>query len=214
MHKITDKRVLELLDELHKKANSNLQWLFLLKASLKRLFKKLSPEDMRDAYISISSEQGKQVYDLLLRKKSRCIVEYGTSFGISTLYLAAAVKENKGKVVSCELLANKCKVAKQNFKRAGLENYIELKEGDALSTLQDFNEPIDILFFDAWPEIYIPLLVKLQVLMKAGSLLYLDNADNKRTWPLRQYLRERPKEFMRIEQENFFGRSQLFELKD
>ena len=79
---------------------------------------KLRPEDMKDAYIAISRNQGIFLYDFLIQQKAKHIVEFGTSFGISTLYLGAAAKVNGGQVITTELLANKCKIARANFEKA------------------------------------------------------------------------------------------------
>ena len=137
LHTIKDARIKKTLDRLHTEAAA--QRLTLVKGLVKGLFRKLKPEDMQDAYIPISRQQGEFLYDLLLREEAIHIVEFGTSFGISTIYLAAAAKQTNGKVITTEILPNKCQVAKHNFREAGLEKWIELREGDAMETLTGIN---------------------------------------------------------------------------
>lgn len=82
---------------------------------------------MKDAYIAVSEEQGRLIFNTAVEKKSTNIIEFGTSFGISTLYLAAAAKVNGGKVITTEILPEKVKVSNSNFEEAKMSNYIELR---------------------------------------------------------------------------------------
>lgn len=126
-------------------------------------------------HISITREQGEYIYDLLIRANAKNIVEFGTSFGISTIYLAAAAKENKGRVITSELLASKCKIALQNFKDADVNDIIDLREGDAMETLKDIPNNIDFLLLDGWNNLYKPLLKMLEPKLSNGAYIYTDN---------------------------------------
>ena len=90
-----------------------------------------------DKYIPIAPQQGKFLYMQALASGAKNIVEFGTSYGISTLYLAAAAKRNGGRVITCEYLPHKATAARKHFQEADLADYIELREGDALETLKD-----------------------------------------------------------------------------
>jgi len=131
----------------------------------------------------------------LLERQTKNIVEFGTSFGVSTLYLAAAARKNGGKVITTELLAEKCTVAQQNFREAGLENYIELRQGDALKTLKDLDDKIDFLLLDGWNDLYLPLLLLLEPHFKKGTLIYTDNANFRSAKPFLNYIYEHPEKY-------------------
>ena len=64
--------------------------------------------------------------------RAKSILEFGTSYGITTIYLAKAAKENGGKVVTTEYLPEKVKRAKLNFIESGLAEYFDVWEGDAM----------------------------------------------------------------------------------
>jgi len=99
-----------------------------------------------DKYIPIAPQQGKFLYMQALASGAKNIVEFGTSYGISTLYLAAAAKCNGGRVITCEYLPHKVAAARKNFQEAGLADYIELREGDALETLKSLDIRPDLVF--------------------------------------------------------------------
>src|SRR5580658_3799518 len=90
---------------------------------------------------------------------ARRAVELGTSFGVSTLYLAAAVRDNGGGVViGTEHEPAKAKAARANFTEAGLAEFIDLREGDLRETLKNLTGPIDFALFDIWTEMARPAL--------------------------------------------------------
>ena len=87
------------------------------------------------------------------------MVEVGTSHGVSTLYLAAAVRDNGGGVViGTEHEAEKAKAARANFAAAGLAEFIELREGDLRETLKSLEGPIDFVLVDIWVEMARPAM--------------------------------------------------------
>lgn len=187
MYKISDPTILNSLSILHQKSKRELPK--ILKGLAKGIFRKLQPEDMKDTYIAISQEQGEFLYNLLIESKAKNIIEFGTSFGISTIYLGAAAKVNDGFVITSELLPEKCKVAKSNFEEAGLSTYIDLREGNAMKTLLDVPSNIDFLLLDGWNDLYLPLLKILEPKFKKGTLIYTDNASFRSAKPFLQYLK-------------------------
>ncbi|MEM7103979.1 MAG: class I SAM-dependent methyltransferase [Bacteroidota bacterium] len=187
MTTIKDPATQKTLSRLHQEAAN--QSLILLKGLTKGIFRKLKPEDMEEAYIPISSRQGKFIFDLLVKNQSKNIIEFGTSFGISTIYLGAAAKLTGGKVITSEILKSKCEVARQNFTEAGLSDFIEIREGDAMETLKDLPADIDFLLLDGWNDLYLPLLKMLEPKFKSGTLIYTDNATFRSAKPLLDYLR-------------------------
>lgn len=209
INKITDHRTLNTLNRMHSEASR--QGFTIMKGLAKGIFRPLTPEDMKDAYIALSREQGEYVYDLLLQRDAKHIVEFGTSFGISTLYLGAAARETGGKAITTELLPEKCRVAQQNFEEAGLENWIELREGDALETLKDVDEGIDFLLMDGWNDLYLPLIKILEPKFKKGTLIYTDNASFPSAKPFLNYITSNPLKYKTMRIGESKGGSELSE---
>ncbi|MFK7933057.1 MAG: O-methyltransferase [Saprospiraceae bacterium] len=152
-------------------------YLRISKVAVKSIFRPMQPADFKNAYLPISAAQGKSLKSLILKNNCQNVVEFGTSFGISTIYLADAVRQTNGKVVTTELLENKAQKAAQNIAEAGLSNVVEIRIGDAMQTLKDYDQPIDLLFLDGWKDLYLPLFEMLQPLFHSGTFIYADNMD-------------------------------------
>jgi len=106
------------------------------------------------------------------------IVEFGSSFGISTIYFAAALRDNGGgKVVGSELEASKVAKATEHLAEAGLTDYAEIRAGDARQTLKDTGGTIDLLFLDGWKELYLELLRLTSANLRPGSVILADDTD-------------------------------------
>ena len=87
---------------------------------------------MKDVHLAVSRETGTMLYMLARAIRARVIVEFGTSFGISTLQLAAALKDNGGgHLIGTEFEPSKVVHARQNLTAAGLSDLVEIREGDA-----------------------------------------------------------------------------------
>lgn len=160
----------------------------MAKGVVKALFRPLQPVDLQSVYMPISQEQGEFIYQLLIENSCKHIVEFGTSFGISTLFLGAAAKHTGGKVITTEIIESKSKTALENFQRAAMEDVIEVRTGDALITLADLDEPIDFLFLDGWKDLYLPLFRQLEPLFKKGTIIYADNVDMHDAAPFLDYI--------------------------
>jgi predicted O-methyltransferase YrrM len=111
--------------------------------------------------------------------KARSVVEFGTSFGVSTLHLAAALRDNGGgALISAEFEPSKVAAARRNIESAGLSDLVEVREGDALETLADgLPESIDLVLLDGAKALYPGVLALLEPRLHAGSVLVADNAD-------------------------------------
>lgn len=131
---------------------------------------------MSDVYIPVSREQGRLLYLVARTLGARRIVEFGTSFGISTIYLAAAVKDNGGGlVIGSELEPTKHRVATANLAEAGLGAFADVRLGDALETLRDVPEPVDMVLLDGWKDLYLPVLGILAPKLRRGAVVMADN---------------------------------------
>jgi predicted O-methyltransferase YrrM len=133
----------------------------------------------KDAYLAVSPATGKLLYLLARTSGARTVIEFGTSFGLSTLYLAAALRDNGGgRVISAELEPSKAATARENFRAAGLADLIEVREGDALTTLAaDLPERVDLLLLDGAKGLYPKILDKIEPRLREGAIVVADNAD-------------------------------------
>lgn len=129
-----------------------------------------------DKYIAIVEPQGAFCYLTARARQARTVVEFGTSFGISTLWLAAAVKANGGGVVvTTEIVPEKAAIARRNFEDAGVADLIDLRVGDALDTLRDEPSGIDFLLNDGFPMLALDIVRLLAPRMRAGAVVLTDD---------------------------------------
>lgn len=135
-------------------------------------------EAHKTQYLSIGPRMGTYLYTIARTLNARNLVEFGTSFGISTLYLAAAAAENGGKVTGSEYHAHKAQKARDNLQDAGLSSYAEILSGDGRETLQSINAPIDLLFLDGSKDLYLDILMMLEKHLRPGAMIIADNADH------------------------------------
>jgi len=147
----------------------------------KNMFSVVSPSEASNLYLPVAVEDGFLLYNLVISTNAKLIVEFGTSFGISTIYLAAAAKKTGGIVLTSEIESSKIKVAKKNLEDAGLSKQVEFLEGDAretiLTAVRLTGKKIDLLFLDGWKDLYVELLKKLENELRDGSLIVADNVD-------------------------------------
>lgn len=142
----------------------------------KSFSQQITPELMKDVFIPISREQGEFLYLTARAIGARNIVEFGTSFGISTIYLAAAVKDNGGgRVIGSEIEPGKHARARQHLDEAGVSELVDVRLGDALETLKDVPEPLDLVLLDGWKDLYLPILEMLTPRLRPGSIVMADN---------------------------------------
>ncbi len=132
---------------------------------------------LSDLSLALDPDSGVFGYLLARAVRAHTIVEFGTSFGISTIYLALAVRDNGGgRVIGTECVPEKAATARDNLRRAGLERWVELREGDALETLQAIDEPVDFLLNDGFPRFALPVLKLVAPRMRTGALALCGNA--------------------------------------
>lgn len=175
MNTIKNNVVEQKLNALHKDGKRD--YLRIGPAIAKSVFRPIQPSDFKNVYLPISKEQGEALRQLIIDNNCKNVVEFGTSFGISTIYLADAVRQIGGSVITTELIESKAKKAIENFKDAGLDEYVDVKIGDAMNTLKEHNNRIDFLFLDGWKDLYLPLFRMLEPQFHAGTLIYADNMD-------------------------------------
>jgi predicted O-methyltransferase YrrM len=178
-----DPRIRTVLDRLHseaKKQTGGLARLVLTKISDRLAGRQRSvaeeTELVKDLYIPLSPKQGTFVYMVARSLRAQRIVEFGTSFGISTLYLAAAVRDNGGgTVIGSEFEPSKVAKARSNIEEAGLSEHVEIREGDAIETLKDPGGTVDMLLLDGMKEMYIDMVEMLKPHLRQGAVVIADN---------------------------------------
>jgi predicted O-methyltransferase YrrM len=133
----------------------------------------------RDDYLAVSRDTARLLYMLVRAARARSIVEFGTSFGVSTLHLAAGLRDNGGgRIITTEFEPSKAERAEENFAAGGLADLIELRQGDALQTLaRDLPGQIDLVLLDGAKGLYPAVLALVEEHLKPGALVIADNAD-------------------------------------
>jgi predicted O-methyltransferase YrrM len=132
---------------------------------------------LSDKMVALDRDKAEFCYLLCRSLRATRVVEAGTSFGISTLYLAAAVRDNhveNGVVIGTEHESGKVQVARENFRQAGLNEFIELREGDLRQTLQDVGGPVDFMLVDIW-DVALPALERVSSSLRPGAIVACDN---------------------------------------
>ncbi|WP_435048800.1 O-methyltransferase [Formosa sp. S-31] len=142
----------------------------------------------KTAFMSVSPEEGSLLHFLISYSKAKNIIEFGCSFGISTIYLAAAVKHNNGKVITTELEPNKIAQAERNITKASLNNYVTFLPGDASKTLANIDTPIDFLFLDGAKDLYLQVFKMLEHKLNSNAIIYADNIEKEDAKPFVDYL--------------------------
>jgi predicted O-methyltransferase YrrM len=134
---------------------------------------------LKDFHLAVSRATASLLYVLARSCRAKAIIEFGTSFGVSTLHLAAALRDNGGgRLIGTELEATKAARARENIAAAGLDDLVEIREGDALETLANgLPKSVDLVLLDGAKALYPSVLSVLEGRLHAGSLVVADNAD-------------------------------------
>jgi predicted O-methyltransferase YrrM len=132
----------------------------------------------REYHLAVSPETGTLLYMLARSSGARSMVEFGTSFGISTLHMAAGLKDNGGgRLISTEFEPSKIAHARNNLRAANLDGLVEIREGDALETLARDIPSIDLVLLDGAKSLYLKVLDLIEPQLRVGALIVADNAD-------------------------------------
>jgi predicted O-methyltransferase YrrM len=134
--------------------------------------------DYADNFLSVSPEFGRFLYMCARSCKARRIVEFGSSMGVSAIYMAAALRDmGGGRLVGTDLEPSKTERARVNLTAAGLGDLVEFRIGDARETLKsDLGGDIDMVMLDGAFTLYLPILKLLEPHLKAGAIIIGENA--------------------------------------
>ncbi len=151
-----------------------------------------------DVYSAVTPERGALLYLIARAIQAKRIVEFGSSFGISTIYLATAVRDNfpgasapAAEVIGSEMEPHKIAEARRNIKAAGLSDLVRILHGDWLETLRLVEAPVDLLFLDGRKDLYLPILKLLKSKLRPGAAILSDNIRSFRrdVTPFLEYVR-------------------------
>ncbi|HWK52419.1 MAG TPA: O-methyltransferase [Steroidobacter sp.] len=134
---------------------------------------------LKELPLPVSRETGALLYMLARSSRATTIVEFGTSFGISTLHLAAALRDNGGgRLITTEFEPSKVARARENLRAGGVLDLVEIREGDALQTLRaELPDTVDLLLLDGAKALYPDILSLVEGRLRPGALIVADNAD-------------------------------------
>jgi len=140
-------------------------------------------QNQRRGMMNVPVEDGRLLRLLVESLGAEKVVEIGTSNGYSGIWFCLALRTTGGKLTTFEIDAGRANLARENFKRAGVEDMITLIEGDAHEKVADLEGPIDLLFLDADKEGYIDYLEKLLPSVRPGGLVVAHNMNTRQAHP-------------------------------
>lgn len=164
----------------------------------------LSTADKYELYgdappLAVSASEGDILYFLVRLLRPRNVVEFGSSHGISTIYLAAGLRDNGGgHLVTTEIRAAKVAATRKNLTRAGLIEVVEIRLGDARESLEEIDGLVDLVFLDGRNDLYLDVLRVLEPHLSERAVIIADLSPDDPD--LTQYLEYvRAERFTRVE---------------
>ena len=136
---------------------------------------------LSDKLVALDRDKAEFCYQICRALGAKRVVEAGTSFGVSTLVLAAAVRDNlrrdggEGIVIGTEYEPKKAEAARAHFAEAGLSGFVELREGDLRQTLVKVGAPVDFMLIDIWTPMARPALELVAPCLRDGAVVIADN---------------------------------------
>jgi len=131
--------------------------------------------NQRRGMMNVPPEDGRLLRLLAESMGARHVVEIGTSNGYSGIWLCLALRGTGGRLTTYEIADWRAKLARENFARAGVEQFVTLVEGDAHQKVKAVEGPVDLLFLDADKEGYLDYLAKLRPKLRPGGLIVAHN---------------------------------------
>jgi predicted O-methyltransferase YrrM len=125
--------------------------------------------------LSVGPATGQLINLLAKAAKAQVILEVGSSYGYSTVWLAEAARETGGKVISLEVHSEKQQHARASLEKAGLAGFVDFRLGDARESLAGLDAKIDFVLLDLWKDLYIPCFDLFYPKLREGALIAADN---------------------------------------
>jgi predicted O-methyltransferase YrrM len=166
---------------------------------------------MSENFLAVSAAYGRFLYSLARARNATRIVEFGTSMGVSAIYLAAALWDHGGgQLIGTELEPRKVVRARANLDAAGLSDLVDIREGDALETLKDVGGAVDLLLIDGAWSLYLPVLKLIEPHLRPGAVVLAENAFDQ---GFRDYVRDPANGYLSQQLEIDGGRSNEFAVR-
>lgn len=144
-----------------------------------------------DIYMPVDPMAGRLMCSLIWASRPAIVVEFGMSYGISTLHSAAAVRDNgAGHLYTTEMSAKKIAAASATLAEAGVDDIVTILEGDARETLATIDGEVGFILLDGWKEMYLPVLQLLEPRPPAGAIVLADNTEHAGTETFLEYVRD------------------------
>jgi predicted O-methyltransferase YrrM len=195
MNTLSSPRVADLLDALHRDADAadrehyeEMQARITAQgASIGELVTELLAHERADYqatyreraenFLAVSPDYGSFLYAMARCCGATRVVEFGTSMGISTIYLAAALRDNGGGyLIGSEMEPGKVARARAHLDAAGLADLVDIRAGDALETLKEVGGEVDLLLLDGAFSLYLPVLRLIEPQLRKGAVILGENA--------------------------------------
>jgi predicted O-methyltransferase YrrM len=125
--------------------------------------------------LSVGPDTGQLLNLLAKESESKTILEVGSSYGYSTVWLAEAAHATGGKVISLEIHAEKQKHARASVEKAGLGGFVDFRLGDAVESLSKLKGSVDFVLLDLWKNLYVPCFDLFYPRLRKGAFVVADN---------------------------------------
>jgi predicted O-methyltransferase YrrM len=163
-----DTTVEQILREFEKRSDS--EWKRIDKMDRSEMLQHLD-----EFLLSVGPATGQLINLLAKEAKATVILEVGSSYGYSTVWLAEAARHTGGKVISLEIHQEKQKHARATIEKAGLAGAVDFRLGDARELLSSLDESVDFVLLDLWKDLYIPCFDLFYPKLRPGALIAADN---------------------------------------
>ena len=184
---VGDQHLQDFLNGLHAKSDAQNALIQAFEARRAGAENPPSDEEVRsfrsDKFVALDRDKAEFCYQICRAKKASRVIEVGTSYGVSTIYLAAAVRANAnafggdGLVIGTEHEPRKAEAARANFARSGLSGFIQLREGDLRETLKQIDGPIDFVLMDTWIAMARPAIELVTPHLSDSAVVVCDNTE-------------------------------------
>lgn len=124
---------------------------------------------------AVGPETGRFLNILVRSLTAPTILELGTSFGYSGIWLAEAARATGGRVITMEVHGYKSAYAQAMAEKAGLAEHIDFRVGDAVAMIRELRGKVDFVLVDLWKDLYLPCLEAFYPKLNAGAIIVADN---------------------------------------
>jgi len=167
--------------------------------------------------MNVPEDDGKILYDLIIKHNYTKALEIGTSTGHSAIWIAWALSKTGGKLITIEISESRYKEALSNFEESGLSDYIDARHADAHELVPELEGPFDFVFCDADKGWYKNYLIGVLPKLEVGGCFTAHNVSGRRQWGIREfldYLRSLPNMETTIDRTSWSGISISYKKSD